>query len=69
MIEPKKGARVLIVEGADKGTEGELHGIYRQYDPATCTTGKRCTIKVTEGEGETEHTKLVRTRLSWVREI
>ena len=67
MTEPKKGATVVIVEGADKGTQGVLLAVYRQYDYDTQTVGKRVKIRVTEQNGDIE--RIIKTRLSWVREI
>lgn len=63
MKEPKKGSRVVIVEGAEQGIEGRLEGVYRYYDTAAATSRKMCTIRVAEED------RIVRTRLAWIRQI
>jgi hypothetical protein len=72
MNEPRKGARVLVIEGVEKGTEGILESVFRTYDRNSGTTGKRCTIRtVIPNQIEPSETveRVIRTRLAWVREI
>lgn len=64
---PAKGAKVIVLEGPERGTEGTLEDVYRCYDSLTGTVGKRCTIRV-PAQSEDETDKIIRTRLAWIRE-
>lgn len=63
----KRGSRVLVVEGPDKGEEGVVSSVVRKYDPGTSTLGWR--VKVEIPEKQDQAARVISTRLAWVREL
>lgn len=61
--EIKKGTKVVVVEGPQKGAEGIVTMVKREYDPDTQTT--RWTVWAESLDGGSR----IKTRLAWVREI
>ena len=59
----KKGTKIIVTEGPQKGQEGIVSMVRRVYDPETLTT--RWTVWADSLDGQ----KRIKTRLAWVREI